>query len=459
MAEDKLSQGQHLALDQLSDIVQASNDAVEIVQTELPSSDGGSLLLHLSIETIEYERKEGGFKFRQREPFRVFVPSRFPIEPPSAEFAHHRFVGRAHVQWGNHLCLYQAVDVEWAASDGMFGFFKRLDEWLRDAACNLLDPNDAPLHPPIEYPSSDTKLSVEIDTPEIKDGSRFWMGAAKLTERNRYCYDISEWTEVSEALPNDERFAAVILLGQSMPTEYPATISTLIVALKARGIPFDLLFSILKVVALCQKEGEPLYFLLGAPMRRRAAGERLRQHLTTWKMAPEHVKAFRDIVMECSETDTEAAWKLLLDWATETKTEWCRVYDNRPEVTYRRDLHTSASWFFGKTVALLGCGALGSHIGEYLARAGAKKLLLVDQSTVNPGILVRQQFRHSLVGFSKQRSLAVQLMGISPKAEISCEFANLTKGWPSKINLHEFDVIIDVTASKRVASALQLDWC
>lgn len=458
MADDNLSRGQRLALDQLSDIVDASNDAVEIVRTELPSSDGGSLLFHLSIETIEYERKVGGFKFRQREPFRVSIPSRFPIEPPSANFGHHRFAGHGHVQWGSHLCLYQSVDVEWVASDGMFGFFKRLDEWLRDAACDRLDPNDAPLHPPIEYPSSVTKFSVEIDSPEIDEGSQFWMGSAKLTDRNKYCYDISEWTETPSTLPKDQRFAPVILLSQAMPTEYPETISTLIVALRERGIPFELLFSILKLLALCQKEGEPLFFVLGAPMRRRAAGERLRQHLTAWKMDPEYVKALQTIVLECSEEETEAAWKRILDWATKTKVEWCRVYDNRPEVTFRRDLNTSASWFLGKTVVLLGCGAIGSHVGEYLARAGVKKLLLVDQSTVNPGIIVRQQFKHYQVGYSKQSALAIQLGTISPGAEIRHEFANLTKGWPDSFVLNEFDMIIDATASRRVASALQLDW-
>lgn len=458
MEPEFLTWGQKLALEQLSDIASASDGAIEMVQVKPPSAEGGSLLLRLSIDTLDYEVRDGGFEFRRREPIRIYVPSRFPILPPSANFAHQRFIGRPHVQWGNHLCLYQAIDVEWAANDGMFGFIKKLNEWLRDAARNQLDLDDAPLHPPIEYPSSKTKFAVEIDTPDITEGSAFWIGAANLGERNKYCFDISEWMEIPKALFEDKKFAAVILLNQAMPMEYPDTVNKLISALQHRGIPFNLLFSILKLFALYQKEDDPLYFLLGAPMRRRTAGEPLRQHLTAWKIETKHVKALRNIVPNNSEEATLEAWELILEWATDARTEWCRIYDNRPEVTFRRDQNTNASWFLGKSVALLGCGAIGSHIGEYLIRAGVAKLCLVDNSSVNPGILVRQQFKHYQVGYAKQSGLAVQLLSINPKADIDHEFANLTKGWPESLPLNDFDLVIDATASRRVASALQLDF-
>ena len=458
MVAEYLSWGQQLALDQLTDIAAASDDAIDIVQLEPPSSEGGSLFFRLSIETSGYEFLKDGFRFRQREPIMLEIPSKFPLQPPSANFGHMRFLGRAHVQWGNHLCLYQATDVEWSASDGMFGFVKRLDQWLGDAARNQLDPNDAPLHPPIEYPSSNTKFTVEINSPEPNESELFWVGAATLKKRNEYCYDISEWTELSKTFPDDERLAAVILLNQSMPMEYPSTTCKLLNTLMDRGISFSCLFTLLKLLALYQKEGEPLYFILGAPMRRRKAGEPLRQHLTAWKMDSEHVKALCTIVRNDSSEVTEEAWNQIHDWATNTPTQWCRVYDNRPEVTYRRDQETNASWFLEKRVALLGCGALGSHMGEYLVRAGVTKLNLIDNSFVNPGILVRQQFKHYQVGCSKQSGLAAQLRLINPKVDIDHMFADLTKGWPDSLALEEFDLVIDATASRRVASALQHAW-
>lgn len=454
---DFTTRGQQLALDQLQDIAAASDDTIDIVDVKPPAGQGLSLVIRVSIDTSGYAYEDGGFDYRRREPLNIFVSPHFPVEPPRVYFAHKRFLGRAHVQWGDYLCLYQATDVEWASQDGMFGLIKRLDDWLRDAARNQLDPEDAPLHPPVEYTSSDIKLAVEIDAPEIEDGKSFWLGTGKLTRRNDHCFDISEWSETPSSLPKDEKFAAVVLLNQAMPMEYPDTISKLITTLEARGVPFDLLFSILKIFALCQPDNEPLYFILGAPMRRRAADEPLRQHLSAWKMDAEYVKALQGIILEENTEATLEAWKVVLEWATEAKTEWCRVYDNRPEVTFRRDQGTKASWFLGKKIALLGCGALGSHIGEYLARAGAEKIRLVDYSAVNAGILVRQQFRNYQVGYSKQSALSVQLRAINPKADIDHEFANLTKGWPEALNISDFDLVIDATASRRVATALQLD--
>jgi len=454
---DFTTRGQQLALFQLQDIAAASDETIDIVDVGAPASEGLSFVIRVSIDTSGYAYEEGGFKYRRREPLNIYVPPDFPVTPPRVHFAHNRFLGRAHVQWGDYLCLYQAPDVEWASQDGMFGLVKRLDDWLRDAARNQLDPEDAPLHPPVEYTSSDIKLAVEIDAPEIEDGKSFWLGTAKLTRRNDHCFDISEWSETPSSLPKDETFAAVVLLNQAMPMEYPDTISKLITTLEARAIPFELLFSILKIFSLCQPENAPLYFIIGAPMRRRAADEPLRQHLSAWKMDAEHVKALKDVILEDDTEATQEAWKVVLEWATKAKTEWCRVYDNRPEVTFRRDHGTNASWFLGKKIALLGCGALGSHIGEYLTRAGAAIIRLIDHSAVNAGILVRQQFRNYQVGYSKQSALAVQLRAINPNVDIDHEFANLTKGWPEALDISDFDLVIDATASRRVATALQID--
>lgn len=457
MESDFLTKGQLLAIEQLSDIASVSNGAIEIVELTPPSSQGASMMARLSWAAGEYEKAVGGFAFRKREPLIIYIPSRFPIAVPSANFMHTRFMGQPHVQWVNHLCLYQATDVEWTANDGMFGFIKRLNQWLQDAALNQLDPNDAPLHPPIAYTSIDQKkLSIEVDPPEILEDKSYWIGTAKLTKRNNICFDLTEWDNLPGTLPEGERYAAALLLNQPMPMEYPDTVLKLISALQERGIPFELLFSILKIFSLCQQENEPLYFVLGAPMRRRASGEPLKQHLSAWSIEPKYVAALRGIVRDQTTDEAEESWKNVLEWATEAKTEWCRVYENRPEVTFRRDKGTSANWFIGKSIALLGCGAIGSHIGEYVVRAGATKVQLVDNSTVNPGILVRQQFENWQVGYTKQSALKLELAAINPKADIDHLYADLKEGWPSSLTVGEFDLIIDATASRRVAAALQL---
>src|SRR5262249_57681596 len=69
---------------------------------------------------------------------------------------------------------------------------------------------------------------------------------------------------------------------------------------------------------------------------------------------------------------------------------WTVVYEQRPQVTVRRDSERPAGWLRGNSVLVLGCGALGARIAEHCARAGVARLRLADQSAVRPGILVRQ---------------------------------------------------------------------
>ena len=70
---------------------------------------------------------------------------------PDLHFTHKRYADFPHVQWGDSICLYQAPEVEWVPGQGMFGFMDRVNEWLRAAAANELDPAGMPLHPPVVY--------------------------------------------------------------------------------------------------------------------------------------------------------------------------------------------------------------------------------------------------------------------------------------------------------------------
>ena len=80
----------------------------------------------------------------------------------------------------------------------MHGFIKRLDAWIRDAALNNLDPNDAPLHPPVAYPTVDRLIVPIADTPLV--GASPWFGLAVLRERNRRS-EIIGWKELDQERP------------------------------------------------------------------------------------------------------------------------------------------------------------------------------------------------------------------------------------------------------------------
>jgi integrative and conjugative element protein (TIGR02256 family) len=149
-------------------------------------------------------------------------------------------------------------------------------------------------------------------------------------------------------------------------------------------------------------------------------------------------------------------------WAVEAKIEWCQVLEDRPEIVERRDSETSAAWWTGKEVAIVGCGAIGSSIAMMAARAGAKKLQLYDKAVVKPGILVRQQFDRYQIGYGKAEATSLNVKHAIPRAETvhhHSDIRTVLRNSEKRAMLLEADVIIDATASRTVAVALERCFC
>ena len=140
------------AAEQLAEIADASDGTVQLHRAVPPN--GGHSYFHISIRFDGIRRADNGLRVRAREPFVVAIPATFPYRHPIVWTTHRRFAGFAHVQWRRQLCLYGS-SADWHPEDGMYGFITRLDAWMRDAAINNLDPDDAPLHPPVAYPCVD----------------------------------------------------------------------------------------------------------------------------------------------------------------------------------------------------------------------------------------------------------------------------------------------------------------
>lgn len=121
----KLSRGQLLALLQLKDIEDNSDGALEILEQPIELNASSQILIRLSLETKGY-RTIHGLAFRDRERFDLFIHRDFPFKKPIIYFAHKRFIGTPHVQWGSAICLYQSSETEYNPSDGMFGFLTEL---------------------------------------------------------------------------------------------------------------------------------------------------------------------------------------------------------------------------------------------------------------------------------------------------------------------------------------------
>ena len=446
--------GYELAREQLREIAEASAGTVQIVnETTGPS---GYHHFDVSIRFDGLERVDDGLPVRAREVFRLVVRPTFPYVRPSVETPHLRFAGFPHVQWSCHLCLYQSA-AEWKPEEGMYGFITRLDSWVRDAALNNLDPDDAPLHPPVAYATVARLYVPKADTPPV--GAATWIGFAELCQRNHRT-EIIGWRASFEPCP--EHFAHAILLHGPLPYEYPETVSALLNALESHGIDFAPFVLQLASHANRTDAGTPLTVVLGTPMRRVERGGRALQHLAIWEISGDDADSLRAMHVATEGGDPNArkeAITQVVKWSLDATVGWCIVREMRPEVTRRRDQTSPMAWFHGKRVAIWGCGAIGTHVAESVVRAGATHLELVDNRCVAPGLLVRQGFEDSDIGRLKAEALADRLKRIEPDLETEAFTDDLIHRFGEAEPLPDVDLVIDCTASSAVRMKLEQTLC
>jgi integrative and conjugative element protein (TIGR02256 family) len=447
------SEGQAWAVNQLDDIAKASGGTFEVVRVDEPTEEGNEVALTISVDCGGFLRKEGGVPLRVREKLLVNVPWAFPLSRADVHFTHQRYGDFPHVQWGDRICLYQAPDVEWQPAEGMFGFMRRLHDWLKAGAAGELDPIGMPLHPPVAYAVGNFSVIPRENAPRPEPP--YWSGYVEITRENNVVAEFGRWISSTEQVP-EGRLATVILLPGPMPHEYPVTILDLLTALAARGVPLGVVRLIMTIGVLRTSPVKPAIFVLGAAMRGVAGEERL-QHLASWRIDAERTAKLREAALKATD-DNPIDTEQFYDWALEAKVEWCRVLEDRPEIVERRDSESPSSWWRGRRVAILGCGAIGSSVAMMLARAGVRRLQLFDYRVVTPGILVRQNFPRNHVGYTKSSAVKVAVEAANPDVEALEHHGDLLGLLKVEERLAEIiaaDAIIDATASLAVPTALE----
>lgn len=453
-----MTSGQELALEQLREIEATSSGALRVVSGSTPGSEAEHCYLTVSVSCSGMPKAAGGLPLRGKERLVIGIPPGFPFEIPGVDASHTRWASFTHVQWMRHLCLYQSPSTEWNPADGMYGFVQRLDEWLRQGAMGQLDPIGEPLHPPVAYTSSSQVIVPRADAPAV--GLETWFGFGHLNVVSASRADVTGWSVLGESdVPSN--VAASILLSEPMPFEYPQTINDLVSELESRGVSRPLLLAVLGLAALRNDENAPLYVIVGTPMRGTQGAAR-KQHLAAWHLDKTIAWGLRTALGRYGEFEPaqqlgEKVEGLVSGWMRVAEVSWCRVLEDRPEVTVRRDTGTPMEWFAGKSVALWGCGALGSHVAEHLVRGGVGRLVLHDNSIVKPGVIARQQFDETDIGRLKATALAERLRRVCPSLDVTPRPGNILNGplggsdWTGGA-----DIVIDATASETVSAKLEL---
>lgn len=114
----------------------------------------------------------------------------------------------------------------------------------------------------------------------------------------------------------------------------------------------------------------------------------------------------------------------------------------------------------GKTVGLVGCGALGSKWATSLARSGVRKLVLLDDDVLLPENLVRHDLDWTSMGEHKATALARRLALAAPGTvatvktqRLGAQEASGGIDWTLS-RLQECDLIVDATANPAVFNLL-----
>lgn len=96
-----------------------------------------------------------------------------------------------------------------------------------------------------------------------------------------------------------------------------------------------------------------------------------------------------------------------------------------------------------KRVLVVGCGGLGGHLIEMLARIGIGALRVVDGDVFEPSNLNRQLLSEvPTLGLSKAKTAATRINRVNPEVEVEAVTENMTE-----VNVHELlqgcDAVLD----------------
>jgi integrative and conjugative element protein (TIGR02256 family) len=452
-----MTEGQLLAIEQLHAIQESSRRLSEVVRIREQPNAAGWLEIDISLDCSGKAYTKGGIRLKRREWFTIAVPADFPYQLPATWTRHTRFAGLPHVQWKRHLCLYQAPGTEWNVVDGMFGYLSRLDVWLDHAAAGQLNPSGEALHPPVAYlPSGPLRMIIpRINAPAVTATN--WIGFARLAKVSETRADIAGWVGLQD-IGDESQVAPAFLMSEPMPYEFPKNMGDLLFEMERRGVSVSILIAALRVAVLLNRETEPLFVVLGTPMRGVADSGGKKFHLAAWYVEAAIVRGLRLSLHKFNPDPRlqhlgEEIEQIVLEWMKLADVEWCLVREDRPEIVIPRDRNSATSWFKGKTVSVWGCGALGSHLAEFLLRAGVRKLVLHDNGIVTPGILVRQLFTDGDIGKPKVAALSTRLRAIRPDIEIEERTGNLLSGPLASGDWTDGgDLVIETTATGAVMS-------
>ncbi|MCC2335104.1 ThiF family adenylyltransferase [Cellulomonas wangsupingiae] len=393
-----------------------------LVQVARGALNGDLLKVRLRLATGSMSRSPGGMEAHDIEDLVVLIPSS-PLAPPVVGVTHDRFLGVPHVLSDGQLCVYLDPAREWNPLVGARGFLDRLFRWFEDALADRFDADTALFHAVggLQYAHGNAEPVVcreEFDDPRRL--SLAWLSRHGANAR----LDLHR----TQRRPEDER---VLVLRMPGPL-YTGAGRSVYEVLRELGEP----------------DAASALRALQARVARRRSDEAGSVHLVV--NVPHPASTVTSLLV--GQVDLRDAADMSV---CDRPIEWCRLYDERPSISTRRDKDRPVNAFHQSDVVILGCGGLGSWIAEYLVRAGCRSINLVDYGAVSGGHLVRQNFTEADVTDAKASALAEHLRAINPDLKVTASVGSTLS--PDALDvLTGGGFIIDATVSNAMATYLSL---
>lgn len=455
----------------VDDLFKSTNDELEILHQRLDyfflediEKGKNSIWVTFSIDCDGLDYQEDGAEFNSLEVFKLKLPVGFPFKSPSLLFENSR-PGLTHVLDDKVICLYMSDANDRDMSSGLKGIILRLYYWLNRAAKNELDPENIPEHPPYTEFKSPVKFQIDEDLGEISEDE--WYGYAIGEKVNSRYLKISGWKKSLHNLPVEIKKSNYYVI----PTFLTKNRFSHQVSKKGEELLSELLslgFNKKQILSSIQRAytispKRDLCFLIGG-LNRGVEGNKKYHIMGRRLFLEEQSKSEVDVIIKrkgaSSKVIEEKVEEKLLQLIEEEKSHWVRVIENRPEIINSRDENFVLDNSL-KKILLLGCGAIGSKVSTSIVRHSISKnskiesLTIVDNDIVTEGILLRQDYNHSQLGMDKTEALKSNLDGINPTISIDAINKECVD-YLSKINVSDFDLVIDSTASKLVRGFLEL---
>lgn len=479
VAIDSLPEGQREAIEALRSLARASDGALTV---DLDYEQIGRELdvrVYLSTASLQLDGRDCGLK--DWEPIDIAIPDDFPYTSPIASTGRDDFPELPHQARGSKFCV-RVEKNDWDPAIGMPGFMRAVIDAYQHIALGTLQGRLQSWRPVVRYPGEGwAVIRADLAAAEgAGPGTSFrWAVGIPVGESR---IDIIEWLSVdagradaSGAVPElagtlaaelarinaetpDAFLVPAITVAKPVALEYCRTWDGLLYRLQEQGVDRARTLGHLARATMGQppSSGAPVAALFRVAADTESTTADQDGRFAVARLTQRDVELISGLHAPGSD---QAARLQARDELFDAPVPWVRVYDGRPEAIGSRAAGRPTTKLAGAKILLLGCGGLGAPIAEHCARSGAARVHIVDSGTVNPGILSRQPYEDADIGKPKAEVQAARLKRIYPDKEFVGLVGEIVgSGIFSMTFLNRYDLIIDATASRSVATQIERSW-